>query len=99
MIIQNFQIGGIDLLFLKEGGYTICEANTFPGFKGLEKASGVNVPERIFKSMERSLVEFRKDRKPGEVVPVTIKKAPQPILTKLYEQTKRWFDRTTKKAA
>lgn len=58
----DIQIGGIDLLFLKDGGYTICEANTFPGFKGLEKASGINVPEKIFKSMERRLGEFRKDR-------------------------------------
>lgn len=58
----NIRIGGIDLLFLKDGGYTICEANTFPGFKGLEKASGINVPEKIFKSMERRLGDFKKDR-------------------------------------
>ncbi|MFA5593584.1 MAG: RimK family alpha-L-glutamate ligase [Micavibrio sp.] len=59
----DIQIGGIDLLFLKNGGYTICEANTFPGFKGLEKASGVNVPEKIFQAMERRLVLHRKQRK------------------------------------
>jgi gamma-F420-2:alpha-L-glutamate ligase len=59
----NIQIGGIDLLFLKEGGYTICEANTFPGFKGLEKASGVNVPQRIFQSMERKLAQFQEQKK------------------------------------
>jgi len=58
----NIRIGGIDLLFLKGGGYTICEANTFPGFKGLEKASGINVPEKIFKSMERQLAQFKKER-------------------------------------
>lgn len=51
----NIEIGGIDLLFLKGSGYTVCEANTFPGFKGLEKASGVNVAEKILKSMEKSL--------------------------------------------
>src|SRR5688572_18311572 len=31
--VLNIQIGGIDLLFREDGGYTICEANTFPGFK------------------------------------------------------------------
>lgn len=55
----DIKIGGIDLLFLKDGNYTVCEANTFPGFKGLEKASGVNVPERIFKSMERALKKHK----------------------------------------
>lgn len=59
----DIQIGGIDLLFLKGGGYTICEANTFPGFKGLEKASGVNVPEKIFASMQRRLGEHAKARR------------------------------------
>ncbi len=51
----DIQIGGIDLLFKKGGGYTICEANTFPGFKGLEKASGVNVARKILEAMERKL--------------------------------------------
>lgn len=46
----DIQVAGIDLLFT-EDGYTICEANTFPGFKGLEKATGVNVPEAIFNAM------------------------------------------------
>lgn len=55
----DIQIGGIDLLFLKDGGYTVCEANTFPGFKGLEKASGVNVPEKIFQAMEKRLKAHR----------------------------------------
>lgn len=53
----NIQIGGIDLLFKAGGGYTICEANTFPGFKGLEKASGVNVAATILKSMEKKVNE------------------------------------------
>lgn len=53
--VLNIDIGGIDLLFKENGGYTICEANTFPGFKGLEKASGVNVAEKIFEAMQRQL--------------------------------------------
>ena len=53
--VLNIDIGGIDLLFKEGGGYTICEANTFPGFKGLEKASGTNVAEHILNVMQRTL--------------------------------------------
>jgi gamma-F420-2:alpha-L-glutamate ligase len=91
----DIQIGGIDLLFLKGGGYTICEANTFPGFKGLEKASGVNVPEKIFHSMERRLAQHRKHKKASpNVVPFGSSPVPSPSLfTRLLDQTKRLFDR------
>lgn len=50
----DIQVAGVDLLFT-EDGYTICEANTFPGFKGLERATGVNVPEAIFNAMKAHL--------------------------------------------
>lgn len=50
----DIQVAGIDLLFT-EDGYTVCEANTFPGFKGLERATGVNVPEAIFLAMKAHL--------------------------------------------
>lgn len=50
----SIDIGGIDLLFKEGGGYTICEANTFPGFKGLEKASGVNVAGKVLEAMQRN---------------------------------------------
>ena len=53
--VLDIQIGGIDLLFKEGGGYTICEANTFPGFKGLEQASGENIPAKIFEAMRRHL--------------------------------------------
>lgn len=52
----DIQVAGVDLLFT-EDGYTICEANTFPGFKGLEKATGVNVPEAILKAMQAHLAK------------------------------------------
>lgn len=56
--VLDIQVAGIDLLFTDDG-YTICEANTFPGFKGLEQASGVNVPKTIFDAMRRRLdMEF-----------------------------------------
>jgi gamma-F420-2:alpha-L-glutamate ligase len=50
--VLGIQVAGIDLLFT-DTGYTICEANTFPGFKGLEKACEVNVPYEIFSDMMR----------------------------------------------
>lgn len=49
--ILNIQMSGIDLLFTEEGNYTICEANTFPGFKGLEHATGVNVAGEVLNAM------------------------------------------------
>ncbi len=91
----DIQIGGIDLLFLKDGGYTICEANTFPGFKGLEKASGVNVPEKIFKSMERQLVRFRQEKRGVQSYGVPAK--PRNIesfkqgFSDMVGRTKRWL--------
>ena len=47
----NLQVAGIDLLY-DENGYTICEANSFPGFKGLEQYCDVNVPRKIFEAMQ-----------------------------------------------
>ncbi|GJL85025.1 MAG: alpha-L-glutamate ligase [Micavibrio sp.] len=49
--ILGLQVAGIDLLY-DDKGYTICEANTFPGFKGLESCVDVNVPQEIFKAMQ-----------------------------------------------
>lgn len=47
----DLQVAGIDLLY-DENGYTICEANSFPGFKGLEQYCDVNVPRKIFEAMQ-----------------------------------------------
>ncbi len=57
--VLNIQVAGIDLLFT-EDGFTICEANTFPGFKGLEQACDVNVPQSIYKAMQRHLDRKKK---------------------------------------
>lgn len=45
--ILGLDVAGVDILF-DEDGYRVCEANSSPGFQGLEKACGVDVPERIF---------------------------------------------------
>jgi gamma-F420-2:alpha-L-glutamate ligase len=44
--LVGLDIAGVDLLFDKEG-YKICEANSSPGFKGLELAVGENIAEQI----------------------------------------------------
>lgn len=44
--LLDLDVAGIDLLF-DEKGYKICEANSAPGFKGLEKVVGNNVAEQI----------------------------------------------------
>ena len=52
--VLDIDVAGVDLLFT-ENGYTICEANTFPGFKGLEAATGENIPHHIFQAMQHHL--------------------------------------------
>lgn len=56
--VLGLQVAGIDLLF-DENGYTICEANSFPGFKGLESCCKVNVPREIFGAMQRMMEKGR----------------------------------------
>ena len=43
----DLDIAGVDLLFHPDG-YKICEANSAPGFKGFEKALGINIPNKVF---------------------------------------------------
>ena len=59
--ILDIQVAGVDLLFTANG-YSICEANTFPGFKGLERACDINTPQKIFEAMRRHL-----DKEFGEI--------------------------------
>jgi len=54
--VLDIRLAGIDLLFTDDG-FTICEANTFPGFKGLEQACDINIPKSIFESMQRRFEE------------------------------------------
>lgn len=48
----QLDIAGIDILFDADG-YRICEANSAPGFQGLERACAIDVPEFVFLSMGR----------------------------------------------
>ena len=42
----DLEIAGVDLLY-DNGDFKVCEANSAPGFKGFEKATGVNVAKAI----------------------------------------------------
>lgn len=61
--VLDLQVAGIDLLFAEDGGYTICEANSFPGFKGLESCCNVNIPIEIYTAMKRRLEAEQKEKK------------------------------------
>jgi gamma-F420-2:alpha-L-glutamate ligase len=43
----HLDIAGVDLLY-DERGYRICEANSSPGFVGLENACHISVPDKVF---------------------------------------------------
>lgn len=43
----ELDVAGVDILFDKKG-YRVCEANSAPGFQGLERACQINVPEIVF---------------------------------------------------
>jgi gamma-F420-2:alpha-L-glutamate ligase len=45
--ILNLDMAGIDLLFDNDH-FKICEANSSPGFEGLESSCGLNIPQDIF---------------------------------------------------
>lgn len=49
--LVNLDIAGIDLLF-DGSGFKICEANSSPGFKGLEEVIGQSVAEDILEYIE-----------------------------------------------
>jgi len=49
----GLEVAGIDILF-DEDGYRICEANSAPGFQGLERACAIDVPDAVFDWIEAS---------------------------------------------
>ena len=44
--LLNLDIAGVDLLF-NDGGYSICEVNSSPGFEGMDKFCKTNIAEQI----------------------------------------------------
>jgi len=49
----ELDVTGIDILY-DEDGYRICEANSAPGFQGLERATGLDVPTVILEWISES---------------------------------------------
>jgi gamma-F420-2:alpha-L-glutamate ligase len=50
--VLGLDVAGVDILFDTDS-YRICEANSAPGFQGLEKACQISVPDAIFAAMAR----------------------------------------------
>lgn len=57
----DLNTGGIDLLFT-ENGFKICEANSMPGFIGMEKASGVDISSLLLKSVLKQAQQHKNQR-------------------------------------
>ncbi|STX27719.1 ribosomal protein S6 modification protein [Legionella beliardensis] len=56
--IANLDIAGIDLLF-GENGYLVCEANSSPGFKGMELATGEDIATKIMQYIVAKVEKFK----------------------------------------
>jgi len=54
----GLDISGVDILFDRKNNYRICEINSYPGFEGFEKATGINVPGEIFNYIKLRLEDF-----------------------------------------
>jgi len=61
----GLDVTGIDILF-DEDGYRICEANSAPGFQGLESATGLDVPSAILSWIQSGSEGARKTANPME---------------------------------
>ncbi|HUV02489.1 MAG TPA: RimK family alpha-L-glutamate ligase [Desulfobacteria bacterium] len=55
--LLNLDLAGVDILFDGEH-FKVCEVNSAPGFEGLEKATGVNVPHQIYHYIRVRLGHF-----------------------------------------
>lgn len=66
--ILNLDMAGIDLLF-DEDHFKICEANSSPGFQGLEDALDINIPKEIFHYLRVRLGLFNYGLSKPESIP------------------------------
>lgn len=61
--ILNLDMAGIDLLFDNDH-FKVCEANSSPGFEGLEQSNKMNIPKEIFHYLRIRLGMFSSGKKP-----------------------------------
>jgi gamma-F420-2:alpha-L-glutamate ligase len=66
----RLEVTGIDLLF-DENGFTVCEANSSPGFAGLEPSCNVNAAAAILEAALRKAKGGRIQTGPGGFLPPT----------------------------
>lgn len=59
--ILDLNTGGIDLLFT-EDGFKVCEANSMPGFIGMEKASGLDISSLLLKSVLNHVLQLKNQK-------------------------------------
>jgi len=59
----GLEIAGVDLLFDGDH-FKICEVNSSPGFEGMEKATGRNIPREIFHYLKIRLGMFPESEQP-----------------------------------
>jgi glutathione synthase/RimK-type ligase-like ATP-grasp enzyme len=52
--LLNLDIAGVDLLF-NNGSYVICEVNSAPGFKGMERYTKINVAEQMVDYIQKKV--------------------------------------------
>lgn len=58
--VLNLAVAGVDLLESVQGTM-VLEVNASPGLEGIEKATGVNVAEKIIRFTEKLSIEHKKD--------------------------------------
>lgn len=75
--VLGLDVAGIDLLFDQEH-FKICEANSSPGFEGLESAVDIDVPREIFHFIRIRLGIFDK---------ASAKKATKPVAKQVEEKS------------
>ncbi len=66
--VLDLEIAGVDLLY-NDQGFLICEANSAPDFKGLEKFCNVDIPTLIFDHAQTMLRQSKPQQKTAEIIP------------------------------
>jgi len=60
----GLDIAGVDILF-NDVNYVVCEINSSPGFRGFEKATGLNIPQEIYRYIRVRLGSYNAKTAPN----------------------------------
>ncbi|GIU71809.1 MAG: alpha-L-glutamate ligase [Candidatus Nitrosocaldaceae archaeon] len=61
--VLGLDIAGVDILFDDNNNYLVNEVNSSPGFKGFERATGINIPKEIYHYIKVRLGFFQEFNK------------------------------------